>query len=116
MGELISKKCTKCEVRFETVYPFQKLCYRCGHPLRKPKKKVEKPYRELTEDTEFLVCVYYWRGDSAEQIGVDLDRNPNQISDIVYEAKKSGRYNEHIKRHIDYAGDTRKIKEDIWKD
>lgn len=112
MGELIGKRCVTCGVKFETVYPFQKQCYRCGHPVRKPKKKIEKPYRELTADTEFLVCVYYWRGDSVERIGNDLDRNPNQISDIVYEAKKSGRYNKHIRRHTDYAGDTRKIHYD----
>lgn len=88
MGELFSKKCAKCGVVFKTVYPFQKLCYRCGHRVAKYKKKVEKPYRELTDDTEFLVCIYYWRGDNVERIGKDLDRNPNQISDIVYSMKQ----------------------------
>ena len=88
---------------------FQKQCSICGHPVRKPKKKEEKPYRELTDDTEFLVCVYDWRGDKAEQIANDLDRNPNQISDIIHEAKRSGRYDKHIQRHTAYAGDTRKI-------
>ena len=50
MGELIGKRCVTCGVKFETVYPFQKQCYRCGHPVRKPKKKIEKPYRELTAE------------------------------------------------------------------
>ena len=58
--------------------------------------------RPLTEDTEFLVCLYSYRGESPKQIAYNLSRSEYQVKKILKEAKASGRYDEHISRHLEH--------------
>lgn len=58
--------------------------------------------RPLTEDTEFLICVYSYRNETPYRIATDLNRSEHQVRKILKEAKESGRYDEHISRHLEH--------------
>lgn len=55
--------------------------------------------RPLTGDTEYLVCLYNHRGESASNIADCLSRPVSQIKQIIKDAKASGRYDKHIAKY-----------------
>lgn len=64
------------------------------------KKQLNRP---PTADTEFLICLYTYRGDSISRIATDLNRSEENVQSILNEAKASGRYNKHIQKHLNYV-------------
>ena len=103
-----SKLCVICGTNFESKHPSTKYCNKCRIEVRKEQKKksIERkkqilvgcnyPVRDLTADTEKLICIYNFRGDSVDRISEDLMRNRNQVEMILDEAKKSGRYDNYV--------------------
>lgn len=71
-------------------------------------KKAVSKYKErpLTNDTEFLVSIWYGRGDSLLEIAYVMNRPLEQIEHILSRAIISGRYNEHIRIHKEYLSST----------
>lgn len=67
------------------------------------KKKCQIPDRELTPDTEKLICIYTYRGDSIKRIACDLNRSENQVESILRTAQQSGRYDKHIANYEAYS-------------
>lgn len=41
-----------------------------------------------------------FRGDSISRIATDLNRSEEDVQSVLNEAKASGRYNEHIQKHL----------------
>lgn len=70
--------------------------YRVDHKIEKIKSKTE--WRELTDITEKLLCIYTNEGETVKQIAEDLSRPRKQVKSILSEAKKSGRYDKHIEQ------------------
>ncbi len=66
--------------------------------------------RPLTNDTEFLVCIWYGRGDSPLKIAYIMNRPLEQIEHILTQAIISGRYREHIRIHKEYLCSTAHTK------
>lgn len=119
------KICPICKL--ETLMKFnQKVCPGCAvennrqlqrewRKLRGVKRKaatIIKPssteWRELTNLTEKLICVYTHIGgerNTIKQIAEDLSRPVEQVKSILSEAVKSGRYEK-------YAVQFKKYKED----
>lgn len=60
----------------------------------------EQLNRPPTTGTEFLICLYTYRGDSISRIATDLNRSEEDVQSILNEAKASGRYNMHIQKHL----------------
>ena len=80
--------------------------YRVDHKIEKIKNKTE--WRELTDLTEKLICIYnYANGErnTVKQIAEDLSRPIKQVKSILSEARKSGRYDKYIEQ-------LKKFKED----
>lgn len=115
---MYKKNCKHCGNNFISRSANARYCPECVPVIKSQllKAKNKELNRPCTDDTEFLVSIYTARGDSPSRIASDLGRSEENVLKILNEAKESGRYDEHIKRHIAYAGDTRIIKEDIWKD
>ncbi len=92
--------CTQCKNSYTARKKGQSsLCPDC---LQKLKKKKAEERRKLlnrppTPDTEFLVCIYTYRGDSIKRIATDLIRSPRNVQKILDVAKASGRYEQYIK-------------------
>ena len=61
--------------------------------------------RPLTADTEFLISIYTYRGETPRRIAMDLNRTERQVKKILDGAKKSGRYDKHIKRYLKHKND-----------
>ena len=59
--------------------------------------------RPCTADTEFLICVYTYRGENVKRIATDLYRSVENVEMILNSAKSSGRYNSHIQKHLNYV-------------
>jgi hypothetical protein len=59
-------------------------------------------YRPLTPDTEYLVCIYTYQGDSIKSISKVMQRNLHQVEEILQTAKDTGRYDEYIKFYENY--------------
>lgn len=115
---MYKKNCKRCGNDFISRSTKARYCPECVPviKLRSLKSKNKELNRACTDDTEFLVSIYTARGESQSRIASDLGRSEENVLKILNEAKESGRYDEHIERHIAYAGDTRIIKEEIWKD
>lgn len=96
MYELI---CTKCKIKFNSPNKSISLCLGCFEAYEKQRKAERRKLlnRPLTPDTEFLVCVYTYRGDSIKRIAEDLIRIPRNVQKILNEARASGRYEKYIK-------------------
>lgn len=62
----------------------------------------EQMDRPCTADTEFLICVYTYRGETVDRIATDLYRSVENVEMILSSAKSSGRYNRHIQKHLNY--------------
>lgn len=58
--------------------------------------------RPLTEDTEFLICIYFHRGDSTHRIAIDLNRSERQVERVLKKAMCSGRYDKHVNKHLEH--------------
>ena len=110
---MYKKNCKRCGNDFISRSAKARYCHGCVPviKLRSLKSKNKELNRACT-----LVSIYTARGESPSRIASDFGRSEENVLKILNEAKESGRYNEHIKRHIDYAGDTRKIKEEICKE
>ncbi|WP_370740144.1 hypothetical protein [Ruminococcus sp.] len=115
---MYKKNCKRCGNDFISLSAKARYCPACVPviKLRSLKSKNKELNRACTDDTEFLVSIYTARGESQSRIASDLGRSEENVLKILNEAKESGRYYEHIERHIAYAGDTRKIKEEICKE
>lgn len=97
MYELV---CTQCKNSYIARRKGQSsLCPDCLQKLKKKKAAERRKLlnRPLTPDTEFLVCIYTYRGDSIKRIAADLIRSPRNVKKILDEAKASGRYEKYIK-------------------
>lgn len=54
--------------------------------------------RELTPDTEHLICLWVSEGDSIDDIAKILNRTAEQVQSVLDDAVKSGRYDLHIRQ------------------
>jgi len=70
--------------------------YRVDHKIEKIKNKTE--WRELTDITEKLLCMYTNEGETVKQLAEYFDRPLKQIKSILDEARKSGRYEKYIEQ------------------
>ena len=104
-------KCAMCGKNVEKTHNRTKYCCECAQ--EKQREHVRRSYRRkhtvsnilnikprpLTRDTEYLVCLYSYRGESASSIANCLSRPLSQIEQIIDDVKSSGRYDKHIARH-----------------
>nr|DAZ25489.1 MAG TPA: Protein of unknown function (DUF2089) [Caudoviricetes sp.] len=104
---MYKKICKRCGEEFIARTSKATYCSNCVTAIKSDafKAKMRELNRPLTPDTEFLVCIYTARGDSISRIAIDLRRSKENVLKILNEAKASGRYEEHIKCYMDYAGD-----------
>jgi hypothetical protein len=94
-------KCKRCGNVFTSNKPFAN-CPDCREIIKKERQEKRKKElnRPCTSDTEYLVCVYTYRGDTPKRIAQDLDRSVKNIKGILKTAKESGNYDKHIKKYI----------------
>lgn len=60
------------------------------------RRRREQMNRPCTDLTEFLVCIYTYRGDSISRIAADLSRSKENVEEILNNAKASRAYDKHI--------------------
>ena len=96
---MYSAICQICGNKFTARAKTTKYCSACVSKAKALHRK-EQLNRPLTTDTEFLICLYTYRGDSISRIATDLNRSQKDVQSILNEAKASGRYNEHIQKHL----------------
>ena len=93
--------CKRCGNVFTSNKPFAN-CPDCRAIIKqeRAKKRQEALNRPCTSDTEYLVCVYTYRGDTPKRIATDLDRSVKNVKCILKTAKESGNYEKHIRKYI----------------
>lgn len=96
--------CEKCGNEFSAVSKFTKFCPDCVPAVKAEQwqRRREQMDRPCTADTEFLICVYTYRGETVDRIATDLYRSVENVEMILSSAKSSGRYNRHIQKHLNY--------------
>ena len=96
--------CEKCGNEFSAVSKFTKFCPDCVPAVKAEQwqRRREQLNRPCTADTEFLFCVYTYRGETIERIATDFNRSAENVEMILNSAKSSGRYGEHIQKHLNY--------------
>lgn len=103
---MYSAICQICGNKFTARAKTTKYCSACVSKakaeaaLHRKEQLKEQLNRPPTTDTEFLICLYTYRGDSISRIATDLNRSEEGVQSILNEAKASGRYNEHIQKHL----------------
>ena len=102
---MYKKNCKNCGNNFFSRSANARFCPECVPVIKLLKEKNKELNRPCTDDTEFLVSIYTARGESPSRIASDLGRSEENVLKILNEAKASGRYEEHIKCYMDYAGD-----------
>ena len=91
--------CEKCGNEFTAVNKKTRYCPDCVLAVKAEQwqRRREQMNRPCTADTEFLICVYTYRGDSISRIAADLNRSKDNVEKILDKAKASGAYDRHIK-------------------
>ena len=91
--------CEKCGNEFSAVNKKTRYCPDCVPAVKAEQwqRRREQMNRPCTADTEFLICVYTYRGDSISRIAADLNRSKDNVEKILDKAKGSGSYDRHIK-------------------
>jgi hypothetical protein len=120
---MYSAICQICGNKFTARAKTTKYCSACVSKAkaeaalhRKELHRKERLNRPPTTDTEFLICLYTYRGDSISRIATDLDRSEKNVQSILNEAKASGRYNMHIQKHLNYVNYKSTLMEDKEND
>lgn len=99
---MYSAICQICGNEFTARAKTTKYCSACVSKAKAEAAlhRKEQLNRPPTTDTEFLICLYTYRGDSISRIATDLNRSEEDVQSILNEAKASGRYNMHIQKHL----------------
>jgi hypothetical protein len=111
---MVEERCNLCGKMFLATRRGTRCCQNCGIKARtKEGKEIMRKAgktRPLTGDTEYLICIYTYRGDSAASIADVLDRGLEQVKNIIQKAKESGRYDRHIRRYKEFLINGAEIK------
>lgn len=102
---MYSAICQICGNKFTARAKTTKYCSACASKAKAEAAlhRKEQLNRPPTTDTEFLICLYTYRGDSISRVATDLNRSEENVQSILNEAKASGRYNEHIQKHLNFV-------------
>lgn len=97
--------CEKCGNEFTAGSKKAKYCHDCGLVVKSEadRRRQEQLNRPCTAITEFLFCVYTYRGETVKRIATDFNRSVENVEMILSNAKSSGRYGKHIKNHLNYV-------------
>ena len=96
--------CEKCGNEFSAVNKKTRYCPDCVPAVKAEQwqRRREQMNRPCTADTEFLICVYTYRGEIVKRIAADFNRSAENVKMILNSAKSSGRYGKHIQKHLNY--------------
>lgn len=86
---MYSAICQICRNKFTARAKTTKYCSACVSKAKAEAAlhRKEQLNRPLTTDTEFLICLYTYRGDSISRIATDLNRSEEDVQSILNEAK-----------------------------
>ena len=96
--------CEKCGNYFTAVNKNTRYCPDCVPAVKAEQwqRRREQMNRPCTADTEFLICIYTYRGETVKRIATDLCRSVENVEMILNSVKSSGRYGEHIQKYLNY--------------
>lgn len=99
---MYSAICQICGNEFTARSKNAKYCHDCCLMVKSEanRRRKEQLNRPCTAITEFLFCVYTYRGETVERIAADFDRSVENVEMILNSAKSSGRYDKHIQKHL----------------
>jgi DNA-directed RNA polymerase beta' subunit len=91
---MVDCECTICGKKFIDTFRSngEYLCDDCAK--EKSKKSLTRPF---TEETEYLICLWTYQGDSDKDIASVLHRDINVIRDTIATCKANGKFDNYVK-------------------
>ena len=110
------KKCEFCGKKYAAKSRQRFCCKKCNSKYYKARqrktslvpKQIED--REVTDDTEFFMCIDIKKQKSLEYIAEAYNRNITQVDKIIRDAILSGRYLEHVLKYETYQEEVKETR------